>query len=113
MLKTQIVPAFLKQMIDRDEFQRRIEIQRLESAQKTDDHISALATAMTTMTERMTLMLSNQSNIMKRQDDILTSLKDGIAAMRERVSNREGYERGKKEHKKGDTGPLSDDAENS
>lgn len=106
ILKQQIIPAFLKLMIEREEFQRKIEIDRLASAQKTDSNIDALAAAMVQMTTQITTILANQTSIRELQMSTLKSLNDGISAMRENVARREGYAKGKAEHKQGDTGPL-------
>jgi hypothetical protein len=108
LIRDRIIPALIAEREERERFRRQIELDRLASAKQTDENISKLAVAMSTMTERMTTILQNQNAIQERENDILNVLNAGISAMRERVSEREGYERGRREHKKGDTGQLGE-----
>lgn len=98
-------------------FRQEVEAQRLiaarettEAIKATNDAIQKLAQSNIQTNERLEMIMKNQTVIMDRQDDILKVLNDAITRMTETVARREGYDRGKKEHKLGDTGPLSDDA---
>lgn len=98
-------------------FRQEIERDRLAAAKETTEAIKAtnmaiqeLARSNIQTNERLEQIMRNQTVIMDRQDDILKTLNDAINRMTETVARREGYDKGKKEHKPGDTGPLSDDA---
>lgn len=101
-------------------FRQEVEAQRLVAARETTEAIKAtnfaiqeLARSNIQTNERLEQIMKNQTVIMDRQDDILKVLNEAITRMTETVARREGYDRGKKEHKLGDTGPLSDDAKKS
>jgi hypothetical protein len=110
VIRDKLIPAWIQLLTTDIEFRRQIEVQRLESARATNTSIQALATAMSQTNERIAIILDNQNKIQERENMIIETLTEGMAAMRETVARREGYTKGKQEHKKGDTGPLQDEA---
>lgn len=110
-VRDKVIPAWISLLTSESEFRRTIERERLASATLTNQHIGMLAEAMTQTNERIMLILQNQNKILDRQEDTLKALSDGMTAMRERVAARDAYEKGKKEHKPGDTGPFDKPSE--
>lgn len=103
VVRDRLIPAIIDILKSRDAFQRQIELDRLASAKKTDENISALATSMVQLTAMIPIILQNQTTIQERENDILQTLNSAITSMRETVARREGYEQRKK-----DTGPLGE-----
>lgn len=107
-VRDKLIPAWIQLLTADSEFRRRIEIERLESAKRTDKAIEALAQAMIQVATQQTTILANQAAIQEREHDIIEILNTAMNRMTDAVARREGYERGRKEHQKGDTGPLDE-----
>lgn len=120
LVTNKIIPATLKSVEEEKKarlnelesdrvFHREMETERAKTLNLITNAIQELSKAMAETGSMQTSILKNQEHIMRTQDETLSILNSAIRQMTEVTSERLGYEKGKREHKKGDTGPLSSD----
>jgi hypothetical protein len=102
-------PALTNQIGKEAEFQHQIELRRVASAEATGTSIQELARSNITTNERIETMLKNQVEIQHAIANTANILTGALSRMDATRARSEGIEQGRKMHKKGDTGPLSDD----